>query len=137
MADGGIVETGGRQRRHSDRFGDLVVAGSVGSCNGEGHTIRTCLRKDMGCRLSRATLPVTEIPLVAGDGLSRWISGRGAGELRGAALTSCSEVEVGDRLRVDDDFRCGTVGLRTNGNGAGVGASHSHGTVWTCGVLLA
>ena len=85
---------------------------------------------------SSPSLPVAEVPLVALDGLSRWVSGGSTGELGGVANAHRGEVEVGSGLGVNHHgFSGGAVGLRAHGDGAGVDTCHIQGAVRTGGVL--
>ena len=77
----------------------------------------------VGC-LSCASLPITEIPLIAADALAAGVGGGGAGELCGLTNANAGSVEAGMRLCIYYDLggRCGSLG--THGSRAGVSAGH-------------
>lgn len=131
----GGVETavGLRYDGHCLCFG---VGANAAAVDGERHRVGPWLGVGVGRILLRGGAAVTEVPLIAGDALSRRVGGGSAGELGGVALAYCGGGEVGRRLGVDDNLCGGCNGLRANGGHAGVGASHGHGAVGTAGKPL-
>ena len=85
--------------------GDLVGATSIARRNRERNLVTTWLSVGMSGIRSRSSLPVTEIPSIAGDLIystqSCGIGGRGAGELRGLALADGGSCEVGHWVGID------------------------------------
>lgn len=135
LADSGEGEVGYRLRGNSYLL--CLLRGAVASAgDSKGHRVGAC--RGIGVRWVGAStrLSVAEVPLVALDGLSGRVGGRGAGELCRIACTHGGKGEVSRRHGVDDHFGGGAVGGTAYRDGAGVGAGHIQGAVRAGGVLL-
>ena len=104
----GGVETRGWSGVDGNSLCDLVRATAI-SLYSESHLICARLSIGMVGILSRASLVVTKVPLVAVNVLTR----RGASELRGLALTYRGGVEASRRLCVHSDGLCDVVSTMT------------------------
>ena len=110
MADGGVGEVAGGQVIHGHAL--RLLAGAMSARrDGKGHLVGAGVLVGMGHVLAATCLSVTKVPLVAADGLSRWVGGGGTGELCGIAYANRGIVEVGRRHGMDDHLGRGTVGL--------------------------